>query len=996
LGGFDADRLEALATGILGASSSLEALVGRMMEVSGGLPGPAVAFVVAAAQHGTLVRRAHRWHVDEARLGGVPVGASAAAMALGADARAVGAVLAIHGVPMPVRALPPLAGLAPMVLRAAVAELEEAGLVAVEAGLARCRSRRDAEALRKLCPNPRRVHRLLLDYLRSQSDVPVDRLGWHAAGSRDPALAASLGPAAIAEAMAKDVHAAARLADALWEVAPVAELEGPRIDGLVVAGRVEEAERFGEQLLASRPPSERDIPIHVALVRLYAGFREDDEAAVATIQRARASLVDVPLPLELLAAEAQAHFRAGRLDEAIAVARSLGKIPGTSDPEEVDRWLGLRGVLAQCLHGKGDVEEAVALLERIPQRLGRGRAARATLDAIRGRLLWHAGRPREAREAMEEAARKDGGLSEIDRARILNNAGLAAYQTGDRLGALTLWEKALFLFERLDATVEQVRAQINLCVAYREAGRWERARQAGQWALARSSELGLAEYEAMAAGNLGDLYLAREAWEEADRWYGRAEAVAVRQDLQGELVELARRRAQLAVLRRDPGAETLAETARRVAAASAETRFEWCHATALLAVCHARSGHVAQLDELLAEAMTPLQEAGAQADLAEVRLWAAQAYLEAGRTEDALAEIPKVLLYADEVKHLLLRIRAERLGERARARAAGPSVLPMARFVQLAERLAAEQDLDVALGTLAQAALDMAGVDRAFVVLDEEQNLVVAAACAREGGEPGNPIMHIVNRAIQGKRKVVAADLRENGALLTTTSAVALKLSSVVCVPLLRDDVALGALYVDSHSLSEHELAELELVIRALAVQAVMVVTVARQKRTAEREAGRARELLGDLRTVLGSMALALETAQQDGAAAAARGMVEIAGRYLEGSPPPERELLAVAPVVAQYVSLFEIAAEHSAVPVTLVTKGEARVEMDPAGLGRCVVNLVAHAVGKSLAGAEVAVVLDSAIPPARRLRSWRSPTASRRNTAVLSARRAIHRAARC
>ena len=69
----------------------------------------------------------------------------------------------------------------------------------------------------------------------------------------------------------------------------------------------------------------------------------------------------------------------GRLDEAIAVARSLGKIPGTSDPEEVDRWLGLRGVLAQCLHGKGDVEEAVALLERIPQRLGRGRAARATL-----------------------------------------------------------------------------------------------------------------------------------------------------------------------------------------------------------------------------------------------------------------------------------------------------------------------------------------------------------------------------------------------------------------------------------------------------------------------------------------------------------------------------------------------------------------------------------------------------------------------------------------
>jgi tetratricopeptide (TPR) repeat protein len=911
----DLEELEVLATGILGASSSLEGLVRRMLEVSDGLPGPAAAFVIAAARHGAVVRRAYRWHVDEDRLGDVPADVRVE-LTLGKDALMVGAFLALHGLPIPLDALAKLADLSGDACVSAVRELEDARFAVLESGLARCRGRSSAEALRAACADPPGVHRTLLGWVQTRKDVPLDRVGWHAAGCGDPKLASSLGPSAIVEAMAKDVGDAARLADALWEVAPVVDLEGLRMDALLASGRSEDARRFGEEVLASREPSEQDVPVLVALVRLHAGVRGDDQAAMACIERARAALGSAPLPLELAEAEAQAHFRADRIAEAIEVASQVPRHPEGGDVDDLDRWLRLRGLLAQCLHRQGDVESAIRLLEAVPPKLGRGRVARATLYGVMGRLLWHAGRLQEAREAMEVAGRKDAGLPTLERARMLNNAGLAAYQTGDRMGALTLWEKALFLFERLDAPVEQVRAQVNLCVAYREAGRWERARLAGQWALSKSTELGLPEYEAMAAGNLGDLYLAREAWEEADRWYDRAHAIATRHELYSELVELARRRAQLAVSRRDPDALRLAMAAEEAAGDSPETLFERCRATALVAVCLARKGVTDEVDDLLQKAIEPLKEAGAAVDLAEVRLWAAEAYLAAGRTEDALAQIPRVMLYAEEVGHLLLRVRAERLSERARARTAGPPAAILARLVELGETLAQENDLPMAMEAIVGVALEVCGADRAFVIARDGDLFSVMAARARGGIPAGEPAWEIVKRSILGARKIVAADLSERSELLSTTSATSLKLRSVMCVPLVHEGSVVGAVCVDSVSVSEHELSELDLFMRAIAVHATAAITRDREHEAAVTGELRARELIHDMRNVMSPVfwfgRSLLETNALDNSTRtdlehvvdATREMVSIANRFVEGRGTGVLQALELGELLGHVVSV--------------------------------------------------------------------------------------------
>jgi tetratricopeptide (TPR) repeat protein len=401
----------------------------------------------------------------------------------------------------------------------ALQRLLQLGLVVVEHDRARCASRAAAASLRQGCDESVAFHRLLAMALLSEEAEAPSRLAWHLVGGEDVETALDRGPGLLARVTLMDPGEGARLAEALWALAPSPAMAARRIDALHLAGKVDEAIAFGEE---KRAAGEVDVDLLVALARALLSRADDTEAAIATAGQARGLLQGMAPPLALVLIEAKALFRADRIDEAIAICAQAPAPAADSAVELLDDWLTLRVVQAQSIHRAGDVHAAILNLEEVPPRFGYGRPARALLDGCLGRLLYHAGRFGDAAEVMGRAAATDAGLSALDRARMLNNAGLVSYQSGRRLKALEHWEEALLLFERLSAPVDQIRVSVNLCVGYREAGRWERGRQAGTWAAEAAAKRELPELEAMAAGNVGDLFLDQRRFTDAERWYLKA------------------------------------------------------------------------------------------------------------------------------------------------------------------------------------------------------------------------------------------------------------------------------------------------------------------------------------------------------------------------------------------------------------------------------------------------------------------------------------------
>jgi len=856
----DDHALAELVEGALGDVSEVERIVQRLRDAGGGLPGPSVAFLLHAVDQGAIRWHARRWHLDPVRLGEL----SAADIpefhveaAVGEDARRIGYLLAAHMGSVPRETLFSLTGLGERQGREGLLELEAAGLARMVAGRAHCTSEAAARTLHALDPSPERTHRLLAEQLLGIPGSPAIQLGWHIVHSRDKRLCSREGPAALTTACSLDGGAAGRLADALWDLAPSEELATPRMRALVAAGRVDDASRFAERVLADHPEGSHVVPLLGMLAHVEANIHQDDARAMALLEKAREALGGAPLTEELLEIKARAHFRAGRSYEAIDAARRIADSAPPSEPERLDRWLAMRVIWAQALQQVDRLQDAVSLLQGIPSDVGEGRASRALHDATLGRLLWHAGQVREAGDVMAAAAGEEQGLPAADRARILSNAGLARYGIGDRAGALQLWEQAALLMERLGDEAHLVIVRTNLCVGYREAGMWERAREAGEWAHRRAGALDIHESEAMAAGNLGDLALAEGALDEAERWFGVAAEVADANDLQSEKVELARRVAELAAERNDPSAADKANHALAFAT-EAEVPVEAARASALLALAHAREGHLDRMRACLDAAIDPLIEAGDAGGLAEVRLAAARALNIAGQQVDALQQATRALVYADEVQHAQLRKRADQLvASIRRLQATDVGARQRDRLLALAVAVARERNIERLLDAVASSTLDLLGGDRSFVLETRNGDPVVVATAVKPGVEPGQPSMTVVQRALADGREVIAADVGERGDLRGAKSVVAMNLGSAMCVPMLDGEERVGALYVDSGGASDEEVTRSVMLLRALGSYAAVAIHNARQLRDAAQRAEQAAEVAHDLRSPAAGIQLA-------------------------------------------------------------------------------------------------------------------------------------------
>ncbi len=972
---FGIAEVSTLIGGILGESQPHPGLVERAMAVSGGVPGVVVEFVAAAFESDGLVRRAQRWLVDETQLDALMARddlVTSAPFRPDTVAGRLGGLLAAANAAVPLTRLRAMLSVSLDAFEVGLQELVDTGYVLVEQGQARCASRAVGAALKRTCGELASFHRLLAESLMDDPDAPACRLGWHIVGSGDATTARSRGADLLRAVLVLDPGEAARLADALWELAPDASLVAPRVEALLRAGRTDDAVAFAEAELAERGSM---LDVQVALARAHLGRGDGAEAALEVCRAARADLDGAPAPMALVLVEVKALFRSDAVQASADTCAAIAHVSPDDPPDAIDDWLSVQVVHAQSLHRLGSATDAVAVLDAVPPRLGYGRPARALLDASLGRLLYHAGRFVDAADVMARAAGADAGLSALDRARMLNNAGLVSYQCGRRLRALEHWEAALLLFERLGANLEQIRVSVNLCVGYREAGRWERARQAGVWAADEAERREEHALQAMAAGNMGDLYLDQRRYTEAERWYLKASRIARAQEISGELVELARRQAELAVLRDDADALVRADEALRVAEAAGET-VEACRSRALRAVCLARrSGSREVIRELLDSAEEPLRAAGAAGDLASVRLLAAQAWVAVGDAGRAVVNCDKVVAFAEEMGHVSLRTRADHLLAAARkVEMAGEQDNRLDLLVSLAVAVARRQDDETGLlQTVAEAALELLSGERAFVVLagdegdDGRADLSVVAAHTAEGVEVGVPSMSVVRRVLDARTEVIAADLSERGDLREAKSVMAFSLRSAMCVPMLDGNDVLGAIYVDSQTASEEELSRSARFMRALAAHASVAVTNARRVKAIKERATWAAEVAHDMRSPVSSIITLAATVREDPTDAelveecmedmllAGRRCLAMAERFLaDGSA--QREPVEIAALIREVGRSLNPVARAKGVAFEW-SAGEGDLVLgDPVELSRVLVNLGSNAVKYSDAGGQVNV----------------------------------------
>jgi signal transduction histidine kinase len=845
-------ELLALMQGMLGAVGDVRTVLPRLVGLAGGQPAELCRLLLWALRGEAIVCRARRWVVDLAALErlvalGLPRGELE--LILSPAATRTAGVLALAGRPLSVEELAQACALPGEVILAHTRELRAASITRAEGERHRIATASLARRLAQELREPQAVHRRLYALEAATPSPSPSRLGWSLIGAGAVDLIAAHGADLVRATLLEDAAEAARLADALWEQQPGPALANQRLRAQWRAGLSAQALGEAEAWLQRHRPGPDQAELLIGVAAVMGDLNRPEEDILQRLAQARALLSGRPQPLELLVVEARTHFRFGRYVEALRVTEQAGPHPSARQADELDHWLTLRGIAAQALHKTGDLAGAIRAIDRVPSELGAGRPSHALLLGMRGRLLWHDGRYQEAAEVLERAAAPGSGLSLLDRARNMNNAGIASYKASDRGKALERWESALLLFEQLGARVEQIQVSNNLCVGYCESNRVERSRQVGEWAVAEAARLGHPELQAMSAGNLGDLCVVQGDYSGADRWFGLASDLAQAHTLDGERVELARRRANVALLRYSGEANELCERALALARAHGSPA-DLGRARALCAIAQARDGLLGELEGALSESMRSLKESGASADLAEVRVLWAEALLESGRVREAQIEADRVAYFAAEVNHIPLRSRATHLLRRvAGRRGADSGDQRLTHLLHLVVSVNRERNLGRLLHTIAEAALDLLQSDRAFVVRLKGEELEVIAAVTRDGVEAGQPSSSIVRRALEQRAEVIAADLGERGDLRAAVSVMEMKLRCAMCVPLIEGAEVLGAIYIDSGRVNEKQLSESARFMQALAAHAAIAIVNARHIEDLAQQAERNAELAHDLKS---------------------------------------------------------------------------------------------------------------------------------------------------
>ena len=388
------------------------------------------------------------------------------------------------------------------------------------------------------------------------------------------------------------------------------------------------------------------------------------------------------------------------------------------------------------------------------------------------------------------------------------NLGTALQQSGDLGGALESYGRALSMARALGRESTELVLRYNLATLRAEIGDLVRARAELDSIDERGGAPGLLQLAPAIAVLRAEIELLCGDLPAARRELDRAEPAFRERRLERESIEVELLRGELD-LAEDNRASAL-ERALRAAAVAERLVVEDLVLRAELLAARVEAGTDSsaareRLDAALDRARRSSQElleAKLSTELCRVLLAAAdplateQASM-ARRSWDRLAanldQSEREMFWQDPRRDVLERLTARDVGATAKAEAT-----VLRRLLSLARRVNSSLSIERVLDYAVDAAVELSGAERGFVLLLEEGSQPRVAA-ARAGAEPLLlPSRGIVERVVQTQEAVLTTDAAADARFSSHGSVHALRLKSVLSVPVSTPERALGVIYVDS------------------------------------------------------------------------------------------------------------------------------------------------------------------------------------------------------
>jgi transcriptional regulator with GAF, ATPase, and Fis domain/tetratricopeptide (TPR) repeat protein len=425
--------------------------------------------------------------------------------------------------------------------------------------------------------------------------------------------------------------------------------------------------------------------------------------------------------------------------------------------------------------------------------------------SLRGMVAQQRGELGRATDRYREAARRLAEVGEIHAAAVAElNLGTVLAERGRASEALPRLAAASRVFGELGARTEQVAADLNRGNALLAVGEVDDARAAAQLALAHAD--GAPHLRAFALLVLGDTRRRLGDDPSAERCYRDALAIGRQQNDASVQLSASINLAEAGLAVADDAAALCA---------TADDRDRWTLARGRLAL-HDGRGDLASLARGCAEVATRAADADrlerafrahvvasllAQRahDVALARGEAERARIVHGAMVSAAAPAFRAALERDP--DLAQLPGAERATAAALPRAPDHDAW-LRRLLTLSRRLNTETSIDRILDEVIDTAIELTAAERGFLLLREatgELAPVVSRNFAMSDLESGDRSVSrsIAERAAQTGEPVLTVDAGHDERFAISTSVAALRLRSVLAVPLRQRGTVTGCIYVD-------------------------------------------------------------------------------------------------------------------------------------------------------------------------------------------------------
>ncbi|MBX3199224.1 MAG: sigma 54-interacting transcriptional regulator [Labilithrix sp.] len=753
----------------------------------------------------------------------------------------------------------------------ALESLAARGLVAREPDGVRLLRRSDTARVAGALGEPamKAAHRALAEQAAARVEAEPRRADLRAAwivhlAQIDPARAASALVLAPPSSSGVDLR---RAADALVAVGGVAEPRVIRRCAEIYAESGEPARALAlvARGLARRPGHDERVRLRQIAGQCYAQTG-DSKRAVSALRRLLPDVVGRPEHARVAAALSLALLKRGADTEALAVVQ--GALAGgdgalaVGQADEAGTRLDLLLNAAFATSRAGSLDEARASLVRAREIAGRasprGRFRLASATAF---VEYGAGETPLATRAYKEALElaEEHGLDDVVASAALNY-GAACHEQGDLGRALDAYARGRRLAVALAMPTTEVTLSFNLAKVYADIGSHERARFYADATLRAARRERMTLLEAGASAVLAEVAsLAGEHRASAQHLDDAERLIAGAGDREAVDLALQRARALVSSGDRAGAARALAACEAKVRAlATRDAEAAWLGIRAASAIAEGRPAD-ATLD--LERALGLAESSGQRGLVADLEAKTAEAFAAADRDflserhaarareiwERTLASLP------DEL-HDAFRRHPSRAKVFAPApRASAPervveAAIDVRRILEINRRLNSATTTNAVLEEAMDAAISLTNAERGFLLVrvargdgggeaaargeggGERLRVTVARNVDRETLRKGHLKFSrtVAERVVQTGEPVIAVDAAFDPRFVKARSVHAMKLKSLLCVPIRSPDGILGAIYVDHRFFAGGFRPELVDVLLALGDQAALALEKAR------------------------------------------------------------------------------------------------------------------------------------------------------------------------